>query len=88
MKYDYTKLYNKYWQKFMDEIDIDSIGIIRKDKDGDQVLGFANVFSDDDSPYDFCARIGFAILSNLSQTEIETLEVTEGSYVLAGYKNK
>jgi hypothetical protein len=81
MKYDYTKLYNEHWAKFMDELKIDCVGIIRKDKEGNPIWGFLNVFSDDQSPYDFCARLGLQILRELSNEDIGSLDVMVGYYM-------
>jgi hypothetical protein len=82
MKYDYIKIYNEYWQEFMDNCDIEVIGIIRKDKDKNKLWGFTNVYSDDDSPYDFCARIGYAVLSNLQEKDVDSIEIVNGQYML------
>jgi hypothetical protein len=87
MKYDYAKLYNEHWQKFMDECNIESIGIIRKDKDGNKIWEFANVFADDKSPYDFCARIGYTILENLMNEKVESLDIQRGQYILVNANN-
>ena len=83
MKYDYKKLYNEYWAKYMNEnyADIEAVGIIRIDKENKQQFGFHNVFADDQSPYDFCARLGIAILEELSKQDTEYLKVSKGSYV-------
>jgi len=81
MKYDYTKIYNEHWQAFMDETDIEAIGIKRKNKDGSNQFGFSNVFAEDESPYDFCARIGYTILMNLKEEDIGSLEISKGSYM-------
>ena len=82
MKYDYTKLYNEHWAEFMDESKIDCIGIIRKDKEGNSIWGFTNVFADDQSPYDFCARLGLQILRELNSGNVESLNITAGYYML------
>lgn len=82
MKYDYTKLYNEHWAEFMEKSKVECIGITRKDKEGNKIWGFANVYSDDQSPYDFCARIGLQILREFSSEEIGSLNIEAGCYIL------
>jgi len=83
--YDYEKLYNKAWAEAMRDSygAIRSVGITRFDFDGSKMFGFSNVFADDQSPYDFCARIGLQVLRELSDPGIESIKIEAGNYMFA-----
>ena len=89
MKYDYRKLYNEHWAKSMEEEfqDIDSIGITRLNSEGIQEFGFSNVYAEDQSPYDFCARIGLTILRELSKENVDYLNIVKGCYMFGCKQN-
>lgn len=67
---------------------IDAIGILRFDKDENQIFGFANVFNEDASPYDSCARIGYVVLKNLMNEGVESLKVSAGSYMVGSKRTQ
>jgi len=83
MKYDYEKLYNEHWAKAMEDDfkHITCIGITSYSNEDIKNFGFHNVFADDASPYDYCARIGMTILRALNSKGVEYLNVSEGSYI-------
>ena len=81
--YDYEKLYNKAWAEFMRDSAINSVGITRFDFAGSKIFGFSNVFATDQSPYDFCARIGLQVLRELSDPDTESIKIEAGNYMFA-----
>lgn len=86
-KYDYEKLYNRAWAEAMRDSAISSVGITRFDFDGSRRFGFSNVFADDQSPYDFCARIGLQVLRELSDPDTKSIKIEVGNYMFA-YKSR
>lgn len=51
------------------------------DFNGSKLFGFSNVFADDQSPYDFCARIGLQVLRELSDPDTESIKIESGNYM-------